>query len=268
MHAVKEFLLYITVNNVNGKVYGGKHVGYRSDDYIGSGTSKFLRAVKKYGKSSFTRKWLTVKVRDEDDLNRKEIRLIKLLKHLFKDKCYNVHAGGTGGYMLKYCSATVKAEVCKRISEGKKLQYQAGATEAQRVGWEKRYQKIKGKYHSDEAYRMKHKECMLKGNLLKKERRLKHGLTESELRGANSLKEHGQFKIRYKITLPTGINTEHVHNHDKFCKQHNMEDTVYTRIHTAGIFIVKRRTLMTKHIYPIGTTFTMLGYVDRLHACI
>jgi hypothetical protein len=265
MQDSKELLLYITVNNVNGKVYGGKHIGNRSDNYIGSGTARFKHAVKKYGKLSFTRKWLRIKIKNEEDLNRKEIRLIRLLKHFFKSNCYNIHEGGTGGYMLKYSDDTIKAAVRKRISEGKKLQYKIGATVAQIEGWEKRYQKIKGRYHSDDVYRLNHMQRMTAGNLLKKERHQKFGLTENELRGSSSLKEHGQFKIRYKISLPDGTYIEHVHNHSKFCKHHYMEDTVYTAIHTTGTFTVKRRTPKTRHTYPVGTVFTMLGYVDRKH---
>ena len=59
---MKEFLLYITVNTVNGKVYGGKHVGYRTDNYIGSGTAYFLNAVKKHGRAAFIRRWLKLKI--------------------------------------------------------------------------------------------------------------------------------------------------------------------------------------------------------------
>jgi hypothetical protein len=139
----KEYLLYITVNTINGKVYGGKHIGYRTDNYIGSGTAYFLNAVKKHGRQAFVRRWLKLKIRSEKELNLKETRLIRTLKYRYGTNCYNVHEGGSGGYHLKYYPKEIRDAVGRKISESKKQQYANGATQAQIEGRVRRNEKNK-----------------------------------------------------------------------------------------------------------------------------
>ena len=69
MKSTISFMVYLTVNNVNRKIYIGvhRHIGNKFDGYIGCGidgetsfhiknpTTPFQRAVKKYGYGSFTR---------------------------------------------------------------------------------------------------------------------------------------------------------------------------------------------------------------------
>lgn len=169
----KEFLLYITINKLNGKVYGGKHIGRRTDNYIGSGPSRFLHAVREHGRENFERRWLNIKITSEDKLNKLERRLIRLLKHKFGDNCYNVHIGGSGGYLLQYCSKEFRDEVSRRISEGKKKQYASGLTVYQVIGRTNQTKTLKTRHLNDQEFREKMliRQKKKRKNIIKKNQR-------------------------------------------------------------------------------------------------
>ena len=252
---MKEFLLYITVNTVNGKVYGGKHVGYRTDNYIGSGTAYFLNAVKKHGRAAFIRRWLKLKIKSEKELNTKETRLIRLLKYMYGVNCYNVHEGGSGGYHLMYHPEHIRIAVGKKIGNTKKQKYKEGVTEAQIAGRVKRNEKMRLLY-DDENYKNKIKTAA-------KLRIKKFGSNLNTPKAIKSLKLHGQFKLKYTITTPDGTVEEFIHSHINFKTYHNIEDTVFIIMNRDGQCIIKRRTNRTNHRFPAGTIFKVVEYLNR-----
>jgi hypothetical protein len=254
----KEFLLYITVNNVNGKVYGGQHIGYKSDDYIGSGPTIFLKAVKKYGKENFTRRWLKLKINSKEKLDNLERKLIRRLKYKYGNNCYNIHVGGTGGYLLHYCSPEYRKEVSKRISEGKLKQYKNGPSNAQILGKVKQSIKLKEKYINDESYRKRHQQVFKENSIRLKEYIQKHGLTDAQKAAIKKLKEHGQFKLKYKVTYQNGDVEEFIHNYTSFVDETKMEGSVFTNLNKLGVFKIKRRTSMTRHNFESGCVFTLI----------
>jgi hypothetical protein len=85
----REKRLYIVRNLINGKVYGGKHYWSPDTKYMGSGYA-LKKAFGKYGKENFSIRWLKLKIKSSEDLDRLEIRMIRLLKYIFGNRCYNI----------------------------------------------------------------------------------------------------------------------------------------------------------------------------------
>jgi hypothetical protein len=89
-----------------------------------------------------------------------ERKLIRRLKYKYGKNCYNIHIGGTGGYLLHYCDENYRKEISKRISLGKKEQYKYGQTELQKLGRIKQSLTMKEKYQNDESFKQMHlKKC-------------------------------------------------------------------------------------------------------------
>jgi len=254
----KEFLLYITVNNINGKVYGGQHIGYRTDDYIGSGPTIFLKAVNKYGKENFTRRWLKLKIDSKEKLDKLERNLIRRLKYKYGKNCYNIHIGGTGGYLLYYCDENYRKEVSKRISVGKKNQYKNGLSELQILGAKKRSLTLKEKHKNDENFIKKHREVCNNNSIRLKEYIQKNGLTNAQKAAIKKLKQHGQFKLRYNVLYPNGDIKQFIHNYTSFVNELKMEGSVFTKLNKTGEFKIKRRTAMTRHDFESGCLLTLI----------
>lgn len=258
----KEFLLYITVNNVNGKVYGGQHIGYRSDDYIGSGPTIFLKAVKKYGRENFTRRWLKLKIDSKQKLDFLERKLIRRLKYKYGKNCYNIHIGGTGGYLLHYCDPEYRKEISKRISIGKKEQYKAGRTDLQIKGSKERALKLIKRHKEDEEFRKKHLETAKASGLKRKEFYKKYGLTENQKEGMKKLREHGHFKLNIRVTHPDGTIQEYLHNYTNFMKELNIDGEYFTMLSKGQNFKIKRRTTRTLHNFQVGCVFESTGRIE------
>lgn len=102
-----KYIVYLTINNVNRKVYVGVHGTddpNKFDGYIGCGvttTTKtfkeypFHRAVRKYGYESFER--LTLGVFDTAEEAYKQERCIVTEEFIKRKDTYNVKPGGIGG---------------------------------------------------------------------------------------------------------------------------------------------------------------------------
>lgn len=89
------FIIYETTNNVNGKVYRGKHKTSNIDDgYIGSGTV-LRRAISKHGMQNFSREILRY-CSDEDEMDFAEQELVNE-EFVRRSDTYNVTLGGKGG---------------------------------------------------------------------------------------------------------------------------------------------------------------------------
>ena len=71
------YTVYRTVNNVNNKIYVGKHQTKKlDDDYLGSG--KILGdAILKYGKQNFSKDILYI-FDTEAEMNAKEVELVNV----------------------------------------------------------------------------------------------------------------------------------------------------------------------------------------------
>jgi hypothetical protein len=89
------YTIYKVTNELNNKIYIGKHQTKNLDDgYLGSG--KYItKAIKKHGKNNFNKEILFI-FDNESDMNSKEIELITEEFVSSKDT-YNVGIGGEGG---------------------------------------------------------------------------------------------------------------------------------------------------------------------------
>lgn len=91
----KEYYIYVTTNNINGKKYIGQHKGKPEDSYFGSGTT-ITKALNKYGKENFSKEILcfcdTRKEADE-----KEKYYIDFYDAINDNNYYNNAEGGNGG---------------------------------------------------------------------------------------------------------------------------------------------------------------------------
>jgi len=258
----KEYLLYITVNNINGKVYGGQHIGYRTDDYIGSGPTIFLKAIKKYGKEKFTRRWLKLKIDSKEKLDKLEINLIRRLKYKYGKNCYNIHIGGTGGYLLYYCDENYRKEVSKKISVGKKNQYKNGLSKLQILGAKKRGLTLKERHKNDEEFRKNHLEISKKAGLKRTEYYKIHGLTENQKIRNQKLKEHGHFKIKFQVTHPNGNISEYVYNYKHFMNELKIDGEYFTMLSKGQKFQIKRKTSRTTHSFEVGCIFEPIEIIN------
>lgn len=92
----KYYLIYQITNNINGKIYIGKHeTDNLDDDYFGSG--KHLKhAQKKYGLKNFT-KTILYYLQNKEEMNLLEKMVVNEAFCKRKDT-YNIKIGGDGGF--------------------------------------------------------------------------------------------------------------------------------------------------------------------------
>ena len=92
----KYYLIYQITNNINGKIYIGKHeTDNLDDDYFGSGTH-LKRAQKKYGLENFT-KTILYCLQNKEEMNLLEKMVVNEAFCERKDT-YNIKIGGDGGF--------------------------------------------------------------------------------------------------------------------------------------------------------------------------
>lgn len=262
-----EYLIYITKNLITGEVYGGKHIGHRNDKYIGSGPGRFLPAVRQYGYKNFNRRYFKFKIESESQMDRLEIRLIRLLKYIWKERCYNVHVGGSGGYLLKYASPERRLEVNGLISEGKKKQYANGETEAQKLGRKLQSETLKYRNENDFEFREKMLTLQRQRAIDNKKRQELYGFTEKE---EARHKYVGGLKRKYfnlEITQPDGSKITDIVTYSELLSKYNIEATIAALFLKRGEYIIKKRTSMTRHSFPNRTLLKNLGYVNPEHEC-
>jgi hypothetical protein len=89
------YTIYVTTNQVNNKIYIGKHITDNPlDNYLGSG-GYLNTAIKKYGKENFKKEVLFI-FDNEEDMNAKEKELVDL-NFILREDTYNLVLGGNGG---------------------------------------------------------------------------------------------------------------------------------------------------------------------------
>lgn len=92
---MKYFIIYKITNNVNGKLYVGKHETNKIDDsYFGSGVV-LKQAINKYGTNNFKKEILEY-CDNKENLNEREVYWIKELNTICPNG-YNINKGGKGG---------------------------------------------------------------------------------------------------------------------------------------------------------------------------
>jgi hypothetical protein len=114
------YTVYKITNNVNGKIYIGKHQTKNLEDgYMGSG--KLIRqAIKKYGIENFVKEYLFV-YDNELDMNNKEAEIVTESFCLLTDN-YNLCRGGAGGFSYVNRSGLRKGtEITMNIPKYKKV---------------------------------------------------------------------------------------------------------------------------------------------------
>jgi hypothetical protein len=257
----KEKRLYIVRNLINGKVYGGKHYWNPDTKYMGSGYA-LKKAFEKYGKENFSIRWLRLKIKSSEDLDRLEIRMIRLLKHIFGNRCYNIQKGGCGGYFVYYMNEEEKQEVFRKISEGKKKQYSNGLSEKQKSGHIKASESKKYRMENDKDY---YDRVYIKGNQKRieslKKRREEQGPTQKEIARHHDLIKHSQKITTYKILYPDGSEIIETKTITDFMKTYKTEYNIFVVARKEGKFIFKRRTSMTNHPFPAKTELYILNEV-------
>ena len=104
-------IIYKTTNLINGKIYIGKDSN-NNEHYIGSGT-KLLKAIEKYGRSSFKKEILETCI-SEQELADREKYWISYYNSLNSTIGYNIAEGGFGGNTRKAYTDLEKAEYVKK----------------------------------------------------------------------------------------------------------------------------------------------------------
>lgn len=109
----KHYLIYQITNNVNGKIYIGKHETFNVDDnYFGSG--KYLKqAIKKHGLENFT-KTILIDLKSRNEMNLLE-KLVVTPEFCARKDTYNINVGGDGGWSYVNDESDFKVGSKKRL---------------------------------------------------------------------------------------------------------------------------------------------------------
>lgn len=256
--------LYITKNLVNGKVYAGKHMWKDGSTYMGSGYA-LKKAFVKYGKENFSIRWLRLNIKDSEDLDRREIRLIRLLKYRYGNRCYNIQKGGCGGYFTYYMTDEQKQEVFDKISEGKRRQYANGLSKEQLDGHRKANDRKRYRMKNEEGY---YEKVYIEGNQKRleslKKRREEDGSTQKEIDRHKDLIKYSQKITTYKLTYPDGSELIETKTINDFINHYKTDWNIFVVARKEGKFIFKRRTCRTSHPFPPKTELYIL---DEVRGC-
>lgn len=107
--------VYKTTNLINQKVYIGQHKSTKFDPkYYGSGTI-LLKALKKYGKSSFSIE-IVETAESLEELNLLEAQWVEYYKNMMGNNCYNKAGGGTVSTQ-KYRTQEEKDEFVRKMTD-------------------------------------------------------------------------------------------------------------------------------------------------------
>lgn len=139
------YIIYETINLVNGKSYIGYHsTKDLNDNYLGSGTALKL-AIEKYGKENFARNILYAFPTKEEAL--KKEREIVNEEFIKKDDNYNLKYGGEGGWEHTWGDPKRMEGYLKAIREGRFKGWQQTYSQRSKIGKKSFY----GKKHTEWA---------------------------------------------------------------------------------------------------------------------
>lgn len=114
MNDKKHYLIYQITNNVNDKIYIGKHETFNiDDDYFGSG-KLLTRAQNKYGLENFT-KTILFECANQEEMNLLE-KYVVTPDFCQRKDVYNIMEGGAGGWAYVNLSCDYSAGSEKRHS--------------------------------------------------------------------------------------------------------------------------------------------------------
>ena len=154
----RHYLIYKITNQINGKIYIGAHTTYNLvDRYMGSG-HRLKEAIKKYGKTNFTKE-IICECEDLESMYAKEADIVNI-EYLKRTDVYNISVGGkyslplnmTIETKLKIAEVQKKRKGWKHTAEARKMISEAGKNRA----WSEESRKkvsehLKGKHHSEET---------------------------------------------------------------------------------------------------------------------
>ena len=160
------FIIYQITNQIDGKIYIGKHETSNIEDgYMGSG--KYLkRAISKYGFENFKKEILFV-FDNEQDMNDKEKELVTE-KFVNRKDTYNLCPGGKGGFGyinangLRGPGATHKqlnSKRARKLAQQRMLEYNTNLTPEERIKKNKNLWDWTRRNHTEET---KRKMCEVK----------------------------------------------------------------------------------------------------------
>lgn len=171
--------IYKITNQINGKIYIGKHSTDNLDDgYMGSGIL-ICKAEKKYGKENFTKEYLAF-CDTEEKLNWFEKFYIK--KFNAREVGYNLTDGGDGS-LGRYQSEETKMKISNTKSGVKVLKLSI-ALKGKPSAFKGKHHSIDSKQKLSEAHKGKHRSEETK-------RKISEG-------------HKGKLKPKYKWLTPTG----------------------------------------------------------------
>lgn len=111
----KHFIVYLTTNEINGKMYIGRHATNNlNDGYLGSG-KLLIKAIAKYGKENFSREILYEGTSLEDIFNKEEELVNATIVE--SESYYNLRTGGSVGGVFR---DSVKQKISK-AGKGRKV---------------------------------------------------------------------------------------------------------------------------------------------------
>ena len=253
----KIYELYITTNLITGDVYGGKHTYItKRGKYLGSGF-RLKRAIIKYGFENFKVRILRLKIQDNNDLNKREIRLIRLLKYIYGNRCYNLHEGGNGGNLYKYLTPEERLIVNSNISRGKKEQYSNGCTYQQTIGRIQQKKTLINRYTIDEEFKARMLILQQEKGIRFTNRINTKGLTEKEKQRNTNLSLFGQRQYTFIIKYPNGEELTETISSKRFKLKYNTDDSLFSSLVRIGYFKITKRNSNTKHNFPTLTEFIL-----------
>jgi hypothetical protein len=133
-----KYTIYKVTNNINGKIYIGKHQTENPDDgYYGSGVA-LKNSIKKHGKNNFTKEVLHI-FESEEEMNMKEVELITE-EFVSRKDTYNMGVGGEGGAHFK--GKTHTPETIAKLKKANEIRTPAQIEASLRVGRESKGRKL------------------------------------------------------------------------------------------------------------------------------
>jgi group I intron endonuclease len=127
------YIVYKTINKINGKYYIGKHeTETLSDGYLGSGLL-LKKAIKKYGHENFSREILYV-FDNKNEMEAKEREIIT--ESMISDSsCYNIAIGGQGGNLGPMVNKKIGKTMSKLLKGKSKTNKHIQAIKDSKIGY-------------------------------------------------------------------------------------------------------------------------------------